>query len=302
LCLKEYTVQVGAIFPQTEIGTDLGAICAYVQAVEELGYDHIFVADHVLGADTQFHHHPSLARYSYRSVVHEPLTLLAYMAAMSTRLILATGILILPQRQTALVAKQAAEIDVLSQGRMRLGIGVGWNSVEYEALGQDFHTRGRRSAEQIAVLRALWTQEVVDFHGTWHDISHAGLNPLPVQRPIPIWLGVGSSQIQRPPDVVLRRVAQLADGWSPNIPTNDEGMAIVERVHAYARDAGRDPATLPLEGRVHIGGRPPTDWQKQVQAWQRLGATSIIAEARGGGLAFPDQHIAALRHFRQVVV
>lgn len=294
-------MQFGAIFPQTEIGTDLGAICAFVKTVEELGYDHIFVADHVLGADTKFHTHPSLARYSYRSVVHEPLTLMAYMAAITTRLILATGILILPQRQTALVAKQAAEIDVLSQGRMRLGIGVGWNIVEYEALGQDFHTRGPRSAEQIAVLRALWTQEVVDFHGTWHHISHAGLNPLPVQRPIPIWLGVGSTQAQRPPDAALRRVGQIADGWSPNIPTNDEGLAIVERVHQYAQEAGRDPATLPLEGRVHIGSRAPEDWQKQVQAWQRLGATSIIAEARGGGLTFPDQHIAALRQFRQVV-
>lgn len=295
-------MQLGAIFPQTEIGTDLGAICAFVKTVEELGYDHIFVADHVLGADTKFHQHPSLARYSYRSVVHEPLTLMAYMAAITTRLILATGILILPQRQTALVAKQAAEIDVLSQGRMRLGIGVGWNVVEYEALGQDFHTRGQRSAEQIAVLRALWTQDVVDFHGTWHNISHAGLDPLPVQRPIPIWLGVGSSQAQRPPDAALRRVGQIADGWSPNIPMGDEGLAIVERVHGYAKEAGRAPATLPLEGRVHIGGKTPEDWQKQVQAWQRLGATSIIAEARGGGLTFPDQHLAALRQFRQLVV
>jgi probable F420-dependent oxidoreductase len=294
-------VQVGAIFPQTEIDTDPGAIRAFVQAVEEMGYGHMFIADHVLGADTRYHHHPSLERYSYRSVVHEPLTLMAYMAAITTQLILATGILILPQRQTALVAKQAAEVDVLSGGRVRLGIGVGWNAVEYEALGQDFHTRGRRSAEQIAVLRALWTQEVVDFHGTWHHITHAGLNPLPVQRPIPIWLGVGSSQTQRPPDVVLRRVAHLADGWSPNIPTNEEGQAIVDRVHDYAKAAGRDPSQLSLEGRVRIGGTPPADWVKQVQAWRGLGATHIIAEARGGGLTFPDEHIATLQQFKEVV-
>ena len=294
-------MQVGAIFPQTEIATDLGAIRTFVQAVEDMGYGHMFIADHVLGADTRYHHHPSLARYSYRSVVHEPLTLMAYMAALTTRLILATGILILPQRQTALVAKQAAEVDVLSGGRVRLGIGVGWNAVEYEALGQDFHTRGRRSAEQIAVLRALWTQEVVDFHGIWHHITHAGLNPLPVQRPIPIWLGVGSSQTQRPPDMVLRRVAHLADGWSPNIPTNEEGQAIVDRVHDYAKAAGRDPSQLSLEGRVRIGGTPPADWIKQVQAWQSLGATHIIAEARGGGLTFPDEHIATLRQFKEVV-
>ena len=295
-------MHLGAIFPQTEIGTDLGAIRAFTQAVETLGYNQIFIADHVLGADTAFHSHPSLARYSYQSCVHEPLTLLAYMAAVTSRITLSTGILILPQRQTALVAKQAAEVDVLSGGRMRLGVGVGWNAVEYEALGQDFHTRGQRSAEQIAVMRALWTQEVVDFHGKWHHITHAGLNPLPVQRPIPIWLGVGSSLTQRPPDVALRRVARLADGWCPNIPTNEEGLAIVARVHQYAEEAGRDPATLPLEGRVRLGGNTPEDWARQVQAWKRLGATHLIAEARGGGLVFPDDHIAAIRQFKQEII
>jgi probable F420-dependent oxidoreductase len=294
-------VKVGAIFPQTEIGADLGAIRAFVQAVEESGYDHLFTADHVLGADLRFHRHPSLARYSYKSVVHEPLTLMAYLAAITTKITLATGILILPQRQTALVAKQAAEVDVLSGGRLRLGIGVGWNEVEYEALGQEFHTRGSRCAEQIAVLRALWTQETVDFHGRWHHISHAGLNPLPVQRPIPIWLGVGGRQTPRPPNVVLRRVAQLADGWCPNIPTNEEGQAIVAQVHHYAKAAGRDPSPLPLEGRVWIGGRPPEDWVEQVKAWQSLGATQFIAEARQGGLTFPDGHIAAMRQFKEVI-
>jgi len=294
-------VEVGAIFPQTESSADPGAIREFVQAVEDMGYAHLFVADHVLGADPQFHHHPSLASYSHKSVVHEPFALLGYLAAMTTRLTLATGILILPQRQTALVAKQAAEVDVLSSGRLRLGIGVGWNQVEYEALGQDFHTRGRRSAEQIAVLRALWTQEVVDFHGQWHHITHAGLNPLPVQRPIPIWFGVGSSQNPSPPETVLRRVGRLADGWSPNIPTNAEGPAIVAQVHHYAKEAGRDPAVLPLEGRVRIAGKSPADWLNNVQAWAGLGATHIIVETRGGGLAFPHQHLEALRQFKEVI-
>jgi probable F420-dependent oxidoreductase len=294
-------MQIGAIFPQTELGADPGAIREFVQAVEAMGYAHLFVADHVLGADTRFHHHPSLANYSYTSVVHEPLTLLGYIAALTTRITLATGILILPQRQTALVAKQAAEIDVLSGGRLRLGIGVGWNQVEYEALNQDFHTRGRRSAEQIAVLRALWTQEVVDFHGRWHHIAHAGLNPLPVQRPIPIWFGVGSSQNPQPPETVLRRVARLADGWSPNIPTNADGKNIVARVHQYAQEAGRDPAALPLEGRVRIAGKRPAEWINLAQAWAGLGATHIIVETRGGGLVFPHQHLTALRQFREVV-
>lgn len=294
-------MEIGAIFPQTELSADPGAIREFVQAVEAMGYANLFVADHVLGADTRFHHHPSLASYSYKSVVHEPLTLLGYIAALTSRITLATGILILPQRQTALVAKQAAEIDVLSGGRLRLGIGVGWNQVEYDALNQDFHTRGRRSAEQIAVLRALWTQEVVDFHGQWHHITHAGLNPLPVQRPIPIWLGVGSSQNPQPPEAVLRRVGRLADGWSPNIPTNADGKQLVARVHHYAQEAGRDPATLPLEGRVRIAGKSPADWVNIVQAWAGLGATHIIVETRGGGLAFPHQHLAALQQFQEVV-
>ncbi len=293
-------MELGAIFPQTEMAPDPGAVREFMQGLEDLGYDHMFIADHVLGADPAYHSHPSLGRYSHHSVIHEPLTLLAYVAAITTRIKLATGILILPQRQTVLVAKQAAEVDVLSHGRMRLGIGVGWNAVEYEALGQDFHNRGRRSSEQIEVLRALWTQEVVNFSGEWHQISHAGINPLPVQRPIPIWLGVGSSVAPRPPDVALRRVAQLADGWCPNIPLNEVGREVVDQVHQYAREAGRDPAELPLEGRVYIAGKNEDEWAKDVRAWRDLGATSIIAEARGGGLNFPDQHLSAMQRFKDV--
>src|SRR5919106_4221448 len=241
-------VKVGAIFPQTEISTDLGAIRAFVEAVEAFGYDNIFIADHVLGADPQFHQHPSLGRYSYKSVVHEPLTLMAYLAAITTRITLATGILILPQRQTALVAKQAAQIDVLSGGRLRLGIGVGWNAVEFEALNETFENRGRRSAEQVAVLRALWTEPLVTFRGEFHRISHAGLNPMPIQRPIPIWFGVGSRDHPVPPDAALRRIARLADGWSPNFAPDAQGADLVTRVHRYAREAGRDPAQLPPDG------------------------------------------------------
>ncbi|PON17919.1 LLM class F420-dependent oxidoreductase [Candidatus Entotheonella serta] len=294
-------MELGAIFPQTEISPDPGAVREFVQGLEALGYDHVFIADHVLGADPDHYDHPSLGRYSHHSVIHEPLTLLAYLAAITTRVKLATGILILPQRQTALVAKQAAEIDVLSGGRMRLGIGVGWNAVEYEALGQDFHNRGRRSSEQIEVLRALWTQDVVNFSGEWHQISHAGINPLPVQRPIPIWLGVGSSTAPRPPEAALRRVARLADGWCPNLPLNDVGREVVEQVHQYAREVGRDPAELPLEGRVYIAGKNEDDWAKDVRTWRDLGATSIIVEARGGGLNFPDQHLSAMQRFKDVI-
>lgn len=293
-------METGVVFPQTELGADPGAIRTFVQTIETLGYDSVFVADHVLGADSRFHKHPLLARYSYQSVVHEPLTLLAYIAAITTRLTLVTGVIILPQRQTALVAKQAAEVDVLSQGRMRLGIGVGWNAVEYEALGQEFANRGARYDEQIAVLRALWTQEVVDFHGKWHDITHAGINPLPVQRPIPIWLGVGSTMSRMPPDVVLRRIGRLADGWCPHMGANAQGEAIIARVHHFAREAGRDPAALSLEGRIWLRGKTPDDWANEIKTWRNMGATHLVIESRQGGLTFPDGHLQALQQFQEV--
>jgi probable F420-dependent oxidoreductase len=294
-------MKLGVIFPQTECGTDVGAIAAFVRSVETMGFDHLFVADHVLGADPKFHSHPSLATYSHEAVVHEALTLMAYLAAITTRITLATGILILPQRQTALVAKQAAELDVLSGGRLRLGIGVGWNAVEFEALNETFENRGRRSAEQIAVLRALWTQPVVDFRGEFHRIDHAGLNPMPIQRPIPIWFGVGSRDHPVPPDAALRRIARLADGWSPNFAADAQGRALIDRVHAYAREAGRDPAQLALEGRVRLTGQGPDGWAKQVEAWKAAGATSLIAEPRNAGLKFPDGHLDVLRRFKATV-
>ena len=294
-------MKLGVIFPQTECGTDVKVIGEFVRVVEAEGFDHLFVADHVLGADPRYHSHPSLATYSHKAVVHEALTLMAYLAALTTRLTLCTGILILPQRQTALVAKQAAQLDVLSGGRLRLGIGVGWNAVEFEALGETFENRGRRSAEQIAVLRALWTQEVVDFRGEFHRISHAGLNPMPVQRPIPVWFGVGSREQPVPPEAALRRIARLADGWSPNFAPDGQGEALVARVHQYAREAGRDPATLPLEGRIRLAGQGAEGWAKQVEAWKALGATSLIAEPRGAGLRFPDGHLDVLRRFKEAV-
>src|SRR5712691_10538207 len=294
-------MKVGAIFPQTECGTDVAAIGAFVREVDQMGFDHLFVADHVLGADPRHHSHPSLVAYSHESVVHESLTLLAYLAAITRRITLATGILILPQRQTALVAKQAAQIDVLSGGRLRLGIGVGWNAVEFEALNETFENRGRRSTEQIAVLRALWTEPVVDFRGEFHRIRHAGLNPMPIQRPIPIWFGVGSRDQPVPPDAALRRIARLADGWSPNFSPDAGGKALVARVHQYAREAGRDPARLPLEGRIHLAGHNPDGWVKQVDAWKALGATSLIAEPRKAGLKFPDGHLDVLRRFKETV-
>ena len=219
-------MEIGVSVPIVEIGDDFGALRDYIQAAEDLGYAHVRILDHVLGAVPEKHPEVPHFPYNHESYIHEPFTLMAYLAAVTKTIGLTTGILILPQRQTALVAKQAAEIDVLSGGRLRLGIGVGWNSVEYEALGVDFASRGSRCDEQIEVLRQLWTENVVDFHGKYHDISHAGINPLPVQRPIPIWVGAGRGNAPTPPDAAIRRIGRLADGYFPMFAPDSGGEAI----------------------------------------------------------------------------
>jgi probable F420-dependent oxidoreductase len=294
-------MQVGVSAPITEIGADLAALRDYVQAAEDLGYAHIRILDHVLGADPQFHPEVPTFPYTFQSYIHEPFTLMSYLAAITKKLQLVTAILILPQRQTALVAKQAAEVDVLSGGRLRLGIGVGWNPVEYEALGEDFQTRGPRCEEQITVLRMLWTQEVVSFQGRWHQITHAGLNPLPVQRPIPVWIGAGRATSPIPPGPALRRIGQLADGWFPLFSPVEAGREAIARVQRYAREAGRDPATIGMEGRVNLPGKGPEDWLTEVKAWEEVGATHLSVGTSGGELRSPEEHIDAIRRFKEVV-
>lgn len=285
-------MRLGAIFPQLEIGADPGAIREYAQAVEEMGYSHLVVFDHVVGADPA-HYQGWNRPYTYKTMFHEPFVLFGYLAAVTRRLELATGILILPQRQTVLVAKQAAEVDVLSGGRLRLGVGTGAIDVEYEALGQDFHTRGRRSEEQIALMRALWTQEVVTFDGRWDKITAAGLNPLPVQRPIPIWLG-GSAE------PVLQRIGRLADGWFPQFRPDDEaGRQSLERMRDYARKADRDPASVGVEGRISMRDSTPDDWARMAKAWRELGATHLSVNTMGAGFRSLEQTLDALRRFHE---
>ena len=294
-------MQFGVVFPQTEIGADPGAIREYVQAAEGLGYSYIFIADHVLGADPAHHDHVVGSYYTHHSVIHETFTTLGYLSAITNNVDLITGILILPQRQTALVAKQAAEVDVLSGGRLKLGIGVGWNHVEYEALGQDFHTRGRRSEEQIELLRALWTQEVVNFEGRWDRVTHAGINPLPVQRPIPIWLGAGGSASPVPVERVLRRIGRMSDGWFPSFSPGPEGRAAVERVRSYAVEAGRDPKDIGMIGRLRLPGKQPEDWLEEVEGWREMDATHVSVEARRGVLASVQDHISAIEEAKEVL-
>lgn len=222
---------MGAVFPQTEIGSDPADVRRWATTVEDLGYDHILAYDHVLGAGTDTR--PGWQGYTSENLFHEVFVLYGYLAAVTRRVELVTGVLILPQRQTALVAKQAAEVDVLSGGRLRLGIGVGWNPVEYEALGPSFKDRGIRSEEQIALLRELWAAPLVTFEGRWEQVDNAGINPRPTAGRIPVWLGGGS-------DLTLRRVARIGDGWLPNADPA-KGAEMAERLRGYARDAGGIP-------------------------------------------------------------
>ncbi len=284
-------MKLGVTFPQTEIGTDPGAIREFAQVVEGLGFNHLLVYDHVLGADTS-HYKDWSGTYDKDDMFHEPFVLYGYLAAVTSSIELCTGIIILPQRQTALVAKQAAEVDVLSGGRLRLGIGIGWNHVEFEALGQDFRVRGKRSEEQIELMRQLWTNETVTFNGKWDRVTAAGLNPLPVQRPIPIWLGGGAEQ-------VLKRVATLSDGWILTGPPSEATQQRLERIRAYAEEAGRDPATIGIEGGVRIAEGGPDDWMKTVEVWRALGATHVCLNTMNAGLKTVAEHLDAVRRFHE---
>ncbi len=284
-------MQIGVTFPQTEIGTDPVVIRDYAQAVEGLGYSHLVIFDHVLGADPT--HRPGWQGYTHRHMFHEPFVLFGYLAAL-TRLELVTAVIILPQRQTVLVAKQATEVDVLTGGKLRLGVGVGWNPVEYEALGMNFHTRGRVIEEQIEVMRLLWSQEVVTSKGQFHTITEAGLNPLPVRRSIPIWMGGRA-------DVILRRTARLADGWLPQGPPDDQMREIVERLRNYIREAGRDPSAVGIEARVNASSGTLDEWLRQTEGWRNLGATHISLNTMGARFKSPEEHIEAIRRYKEAV-
>ena len=278
-------MRVGVVFPQTELGGDPGAVRAYGQRVEELGFTHLLVYDHVVGADPAVHKGWN-GPYDVNTTFHEPFVMFGYLAAVTRSLELVTGVIILPQRQTALVAKQAAEVDLLSEGRLRLGIGVGWNAVEYEALGQDFSKRGKRSAEQIALLRHLWTEKTVTFDGDFDRVTGAGLAPLPVQRPIPVWIGAAAAP-------GYERAGRLADGWFPMMapgPELDEARAVVERAAVVA---GRNPDAIGMEGRVNWRGDGEAVIN-ELKAWADAGASHVSVNTMSAGLKTVDDHLAAL--------
>ena len=285
-------MQLGVVFPQNEIGEDPGAVRAFAEAAEGLGYAHLIFYDHVLGADTD--RRPDWqGPYSHRDTFHEPMVTFGYLAALTSRIELVTAVIILPQRQTALLAKQAAQVDVLSGGRLRLGVGIGWNDVEYEALNENFHDRGKRSEEQVELLRVLWTNEIVDFQGRWHSIPGAGIKPLPVQRPIPIWFGGGRS------DSVLRRIAGLGDGWFPQMQADEQGRERLERFRGLVEEAGRSQDDVGVDARVAVSRGGIDVALRDCETWQGWGVSHVSFNTLRAGFTSADEHIDALRRFKE---
>lgn len=285
-------MDIGVVFPQTEIGPDAGGVKAFAQAAEDLGYSHLIAYDHVIGADIS--NRPGWGgAYTLDDQFHEIFVLYSYLAGLTKTIEFVPAVLILPQRQTVLVAKQAASIDRLSGGRLRLGIGIGWNEVEYIGLNENFSNRGRRSEEQIDVLRQLWTAESVDYSGTYHRIPEAGINPLPIQQPIPIWIG-GSAP------VVMERIGRLADGWFPSVQPGEDLERDKLLVADAARQAGRDPATIGMDGRINIAQMPEEHWGAAIQSWREAGATHMAVVTMGRTMT-PSEHIDLIRRFQEVI-
>jgi len=284
-------VQFGAVLSQNELGPDLGAVRDYAQAVQDLGYDFLVSIDHVVGADRA--DHPQLERvFPLDTYLREPLMLGAFLAAVAPRLGHLTSVIILPQRQTVLAAKQAADLDVLSGGRFRMGVGIGWNPIEYQALGMGFSDRARRFEEQIELMRRLWSERVVTFEGRFHTVKAAGINPRPIQQPIPIWIGASA-------EAAVKRATRIADGYLPLRPLQGGWQATMDKVHAWLAEAGRNPLTFGIEGRLEASSGTPEDWAKTVEMWRGFGASHLSVGTSGVG--GPDAHIARLRAVREVL-
>ena len=285
-------MEFGAVFPHNEIGTDPGAIRAYAKGVEDLGATHLLIYDHVLGADPN---RPGGWKGPYDKDVafHEPFTTFAYLAAVTDRIDLVTTVLILPQRQTALVAKQAAEVAVLSGNRFRLGVGTGWNEIEYEALNEDFTTRGKRQAEQVELLRRLWSEDVITFQGEFHSVTAAGINPRPA-RPIPIWFG-GSAP------ALLERCARLGDGWIPLMGPNDAAKASIDTIRRHREAAGLSMDDFGIQAQAQSRGGNPQRWRAHADNWRELGATHLAIATHNAGPTDVDGHLARVQEYLKAV-
>ena len=283
-------MQISAWFPTRDIGTDPVRIRDWAQAAEELGYDHIEVPDHVFGATARDGWSP---RYTEQDPFHETFVTLGFLAAVTTTIGLASGVLILPQRQTGVVAKQAAQVDILSGGRLRLGVGVGWNHVEYEALNEDWKSRGTRQREQVEVLKKLWCDDLVTYQGRFHQFTEVNITPRPVQRPIPVWFG-GSS------DAVVKRAAQIGDGWMPIMAPDHEAEAKLEQLRNHLSDCGRDTSAFGIEGWLRMDKADPDEWGVAAEGWRKLGADIVMLYPMYRIPDLDDQ-IETLRRFKEVV-
>lgn len=316
-------MKTGVVFPTTEIGNDVSLIRDYLQTVEALGFSHILMLDHVLGIDPG--DQQLIGPYTYEHPFHEPMTFLAWAAGQTQLVELVTGILILPQRQTVLVAKQAAEIDILSGGRLIIGAGIGWNEPEYTGLGEDFHTRGKRIDAQIALLRALWTKPLLDVDDGWHTIRASGINPRP-SRPIPIWVGGMSER-------AMRRAASLGDGWMPHfLPDEQTGELrtarrggrvtdedrkkgkqvigssaydvgepardVLARLREYVSEAGRGTVPFAVHGGMSIANRSLEEALRWTEKWAELGVDYFAVDTMYAGLK-PGEHVDVLRRFAE---
>ena len=289
-------MNIGIFLPYTEIDPDPGYVREFAQTAEAVGYSHLLVPDHPVRGLHE------LGREGGRmATMFDPFVLLAHLSAMTTRLELATSVLILPQRQTVLVAKQAAEVDLLSGGRLRLGIGTGAGPrLEYDAMGSEYESRGRRQEEQVRLLRQLWSNDTVRFDGEFHHIEKGGIHPRPM-RDIPIWFGGGDAKNPQTAERALRRAARLGDGWMPLFrPDEPESVAARDRLYGYLREAGRDPAAFEIEGFTSVRSKDPSCWRERVQAWREFGATRVALRAMGVGLS-PRDHIEILSRYMDAV-
>jgi len=277
------------MFPTRDIGTDPAKIRDWAQAAEDLGYAYIEVPDHVFGATARAGWTPL---YNEKDPFHETFVTLGFLAAVTKRIRLSSGVLIAPQRQTGVIAKQAAQADLLSGGRLRLGIGVGWNHVEYEALAQDWKTRGARQAEQVEVLRRLWSEDLVTFNGRFHALKEVNIVPPPIQRPIPIWFG-GSS------DTVVIRAARLGDGWMPIIAPDEKAEQKLVLLREEMKKHGRDPARFGIEGWLRMHEPDPQRWAAAADGWRKLGADMVMLYPMYRIASFEDQ-VETLRRFKEV--
>jgi len=285
-------MQIGAVFPHNEIGTDPGAIKAYAQGVEAMGITHLLIYDHVLGADPD-REGGFRGPYDKDVAFHEPFTTFAFIAGVTDKIDLITTVMILPQRQTVLAAKQAAEVALLSNNRFKLGIGVGWNELEYVGLNETFNNRGRRQEEQVDVMRKLWSEDSLDYTGEYHRIDKASINPRP-SKTIPIWFG-GSAP------ALLDRVARLGDGWIPLMGANDKAKACIDTIKQTREAAGLSFDNFGIQAQAQYAGGSPERWCKHAEAWREMGCTHLAIATHNAGPTNVDGHLARIGEYQQAL-